>query len=505
MTTIRRGLPTGASLPAWKFEAPRLAEHLIAREHLIEKIEIHLGKKRSTGDVFLVSAPAGYGKTTLLAQWAAASSVPVAWCHLDGSDDDPVTLILGIVRALRQALPVRNRSRGHWSVKELLENIHNGALSPLDLRRATEVLASDIRQHINQPITLILTGVDSFTARSGAHLILDGLLARTPDHLRIALEAREIPALRLSPLLPQARLEGIGLEDLQLTEVELAALLDRLGIAADAEYTRQLQDLCSGWVMGVLLATGALWPTCLAARASDELDRDAVFAYLASEVIDHLPPALSAFATRAAILSYMTEPLCARFLDVTDARACLTALEQHTGFVTHVGRRPQEPIYRFQPLLRQVLLDHLTRDIADAQALRDLHLHAGECLEEQDDLEEAVQQYALANAFERIVTLIERQKGPLLRAGRGATLLRWLDLLPDAVRAQHPTLQILVAEQHRIAGRTAEAYKAIQSLCERLLPDADSHPALAAKALIVRADVRYVQGDYEGARQDCET
>lgn len=504
MTTVRRGHPRGASPPAWKFEAPRLTEHVIARVRLCEKIEQHLGRQRSSGDVLLVSAPAGYGKTTMLAQWAAKSSVPVAWYHLDGGDDDPVTFTFGIVRALREALPIRNRARGRWSVKDLVENLRGGALSPLDLRRAKELLAADIRLHINQPIALILTGVDQLTSKSGAHQILDGLLGRVPDFLRIVLEAREIPALRLSPLLPAGRLQGLGLEDLQLIDEELVGLLERIGVSTEAGYIRQLQELCAGWVMGVMLATGALWPTCLALRASDQLNRDAVFAYLASEVIDHLPLTLSDFATRVAVLSYMTEPLCNRFFGTQDARVHLAALEQQTGFVTHVGRRPQEPIFRFQPLLRQVLLDHLTRDVADEQELRALHLHAGACLEELDDLEEAVQQYARAGAFERVVTLIERQKGFLLRSGRGATLVRWLDLLPDTVRAQHPVLQILLAELHQVSGRTAEAYTAIQCVCSQVLPRADGPSAIVAKALVVRANVHYTRGEYAAAREDCE-
>lgn len=504
MTTTRRESPRSVTQPAWKLEAPRLGAHVVAREHLVAKIEQQLGKQRGTGDVFLLSAPAGYGKTTLLAQWAAAGSVPIAWYHLDGSDDDPVVFLRGIVRALRSALPARNRARGRWGIKELLDNLYSGALSPLDLRRATEVLAADVREHISQPLALALTGIEHLSTTGGTHAILDGLLSRAPDHLRIALEAREIPTLRLSPLLPQGRLGGIGLEELQLSEDELAALLARIGVAADAGYARGLQELCTGWVMGALLATGALWPECLAIRASDQLNREAVFAYLASEVIDRLPPELSDFATRAAILSYMTAPLCARFLGMPDARKQLFALEQRTGFVTHVGRRPQEPIYRFQPLLRQVLLDRLARDVADTRIVSALHLQAGECLEEQGDLEEAVQQYAQAAAFERIVGLIERHKGALLRAGRGATLARWLDLLPDAIRAEHPVLHILLAEQRRTAGRTAEAYAVARQVCERLLPAPARCSPLAAKALLVRADLRYIQGDYEGARRDCE-
>lgn len=498
MTTNRRGTSHGSAAHSWKFEAPRVAEPLLPREHLVARIEQHLGRKRSSGDVLLVSAPAGYGKSTLLAQWATASSTPVAWYHLDTGDDDPVAFIRGVVRALKTQLP----PRGRWAVKGLTDNIRGGALSPLDLRRAVDVLTNDIREHISQPLTLVLTGVDHLKSRGGARAVLDGMLTRTPDALRMALEVREVPALRLSPLLAQRRLDGLGLEDLMLSDEELAALLERIGIEADAEYISRLRELCGGWVMGVLLATGALWPECLAARASEELNREAVFAYLANEVIDRLPSDLSEFAMRAATLTYMTAPLCERFLGVENARELLAALEQRTGFVTHVGRRPQEPVYRFQPLLRNTLLAHLEQRMTEPGDLRALRMRAGACLEELGDAEEAVGQYARAEAFERLVAVIERHKDAMLRAGRGATLARWLGLLPGDVRERHAHLQILLAEQQRIAGQTAEAYDTIQRVCERLLMDGTDGKA-AARALIVRADIHYIQGGYEDARRDC--
>lgn len=499
MTTNRRGMLQSSAPLAWKFEAPRLAEPLLPRDHLVARLEQHLGRRRSSGDVMLVSAPPGYGKSTLLAQWAAASDVPVAWYHLDTSDDDPVAFIRGVVRALKTQLP----PRGRWAIKSVIDNLRGGALSPLDLRRAVDVLSSDIRAHVSQPLALVLTGVGHLRSRAGARAVLDGLLGRTPDALRLALEVREVPALRMSPLLAQRRLDGLGLEDLMLGDSELPALLERIGIAAGAEYTEQLRDLCGGWVMGVLLATGALWPDCLAARASEELNREAVFAYLANEVIDHLPADLSDFAIRAATLSYMTAPLCERFLGVANAREQLAALEQRTGFVTHVGRRPQEPVYRFQPLLRNTLLAHLKQRMADPDEVRALQVCAGECLEELGDDEEAVQQYARAHAFDRVVAVIEREQSAMLRAGRGATLARWVGLLPRTVRDRHTHLHILLAEQQRITGQTADAYETIQRVCERLLaPDTDRESL--ARALIVRGDLHYIQGRYDDARRDCE-
>ncbi|MFI5272660.1 MAG: hypothetical protein ACHQ4H_06465 [Ktedonobacterales bacterium] len=361
-----------ASTTAWKFQPWRLPQYALPRERLVARLNEALGPARATGDVVLVGAPAGYGKTTLLAQWAATEPMPVMWYHLDAGDDDPATFLYGLVRALRMRLP-----RGQWAVKALLANLHTGTLTPLDIRRASEVLARDIREHVTRPMTLVLTGVSELSIGGGARAVLDALLARVPDDLRLALEFREAPALKVSPLLPQHRLYGIGPDELQLTDAELVALLDRLEIPADTAYTAELQGLCSGWVTGVLLATGALWPECLAARADDDLNHEAVFDYLASEVIDHLPAALGAFAAQTAILSYLTVPLCARlFGDGPDGaerdaavRERLAALERRTGFVTHVGRRPQEVVYRVQPLLRRALLQRLAEQFGGEHAV----------------------------------------------------------------------------------------------------------------------------------------
>src|SRR5262249_30991563 len=150
--------------------------------------------------------------------------------------------LYGLVRALRTRLP-----RGRWNVKSLLANIHADALTPTEARRAGDVLAADIRRHVSRPMALILTGIGDLGAHGGAggaRIVLEKLLSRTPDHLRLVLELREVPALRVSPLLLQQRVKGIGLEDLQFTTDELGALLTRLGVAGDAAYFADLEELC---------------------------------------------------------------------------------------------------------------------------------------------------------------------------------------------------------------------------------------------------------------------
>ncbi|HEX6818851.1 MAG TPA: BTAD domain-containing putative transcriptional regulator [Ktedonobacterales bacterium] len=487
--------------PSWKLEAPPPEKHAVLRPRITTKIERHVGKDRGRGDVLLVSAPAGYGKTTALAQWASETDLPVMWYHLDASDNDPQAFIFGLVRALRTRLP-----RGHWQVKSLLGRVRGDTMSPLDTRRAGEVLIEDIQRHVNRPMALVVTGVAEIDRRGVVATLLDHLLLRPADHLRLLLECREAPELRLSPLLAQQRLEGIGMEDLRFTDEELGALLTQSGIEQSEDELHGLQELCDGWVTGALLATGALWRTCLGAHMSEMLNREAVFGYLACEVIDRLPQALRDFATRASALGYLTASLCSRLLD-EEPRATqqlLASLARTTGFLTPAGRRNGEPVYRFQPLLGQALLERLTGSLDDARALSALRSRAGGILEDQGDAEEAARQYAAAGDYDALLSLIEQQRSGLTRAGYGVTLARWIDLLPAHMRREHADLDVLLAELHRLAGRTSEALAIVSAICDA--PDLDERrvaPTLVARAHIVRADVLYSRGDYAAAQRDC--
>jgi ATP/maltotriose-dependent transcriptional regulator MalT len=501
---MREALLGRPASPAWKYEAPRLGELLLIRERLIAKIEQALGRHRSSGDVFLVSAPAGYGKSTLLAQWSNTSKLPVAWYHVDISDEDPAIFLAGFVHALHERFP-----RARWHTSDLLRRMRAHALSPQDVERATEVLLQDLRANVTKPMAIILTGIAELSVTGATHDILDRLLTRPPDHLRIALEFREVPSLRLSPLLTQRRLDGIGVDDLKLDEDELIALLDRIGVPRDAAYTKTVRELCDGWVTGVVLATGALTPQFLASRStyatsSGELNRAAVFDYLATEVIGSLSPELREFACTASVLSYMTAPLCEQLVGARDARQKLAALERQTGFITRFGQGPAEPAFRLQPLLRHALLERLDQAPSGPARRCELHLRAGQCLEEIGDGEEAFQQYLQAEAFDSIVALIQQSHAEMLRACQGATLMRWLDALPAGVRDRHPHLQVLLAELYRQTDRVQDALSAVESACAILQAQHTFDPVLMGRAMVARARVYYTLGRYAEAQDDCE-
>jgi ATP/maltotriose-dependent transcriptional regulator MalT/DNA-binding SARP family transcriptional activator len=485
--------------PTWKFQPPRLGPALLPRPHLIARLDQFLGRKQAGGTVFLLSAPAGFGKSTLLGQWAEETSVPVAWYSPDASDDDPAVLLMGLAEALRRQLP-----RAEWEFMRVLERAASEALSPADTRRAVAVLARDIQRNVSRPLALVLSGLAGLQANSPALAVLNGLLARPADQLRIIIETREPPRLRLAHLLTQRRVEGLGAEDLRLRGDELEPLLERIGVAADGEYVERLRVLCGGWLAGVLLASGALLPDFMAQGIVTEFDSERVFDYLAAEIIEQLPVSLRAFAEEASVMSYMTAPLCANLLELTDARERLAALERRTGFVTRTGRRPEEPVYRFQPLLREALLERLASGPKGEERRRQLHVRAGMLFEAIGDGDEALKQYTQAGEYERAAAMIETQRDTLLRSARGATLARWIGLLPPVFLQTRPSLHVLLAEMHRQAGRLDDAQAHVNRACQTLLPAAATYPQEAARALHTRAAIAFVRGRYADARADCE-
>ncbi len=491
-------LRAAGALPAWKFQPPRLGEPLLPRPRLTARLDQWLCRVPHPASVVLVTAPAGYGKSTLLAQWAERADIARVWYHADASDDDPAVLLAGLIQTLRKRLP-----RGEWSAAPLLRRAGAGALSPTDARRVATVLAADIAANVKRPLALIVSGVTQTTGGGAEAGVLSALINRAPDGLRLVLETREPPPLRLAHLLTQQRVQGLDPEDLLLRDDELPALLDLLSVPADEQYLELLRTLCGGWITGVLLASGAILPPFLTSGAG-EIDSERVFDYLTAEVIDRLPEPLVEFATRAAVLGYMTAPLCAHLLNLTDAREPLAALDRHTGFLTRVGRRPQEPVYRFQPLLRRALLAHLTSGPHGEERRRELHERAGLLFEAVGDGEEAVQQHVAAGRFDRAVAVIDAQRDLLLREGRGVTLARWIGLLPAEEWARHPDLHVLLAELRRQSGRLDEAWATVEQAYALIMPQATALPIAAARALHTRSLILYARGQYVEARADCE-
>ena len=161
--------------------------------------------------VFLLSAPPGYGKTTVMSEWAQASSIPVAWYHLEEVDDYAIVFARGIVRALSPLFP-----RATWRIEEVLQQLPAGALTPTDLTRLQNALIDDLRRVVSRPTALALTNVTALSVGRQAHALLSALLADSPIRYASSSKSATIPRLPLSPLFQDQRVAGLGRDSSRL-------------------------------------------------------------------------------------------------------------------------------------------------------------------------------------------------------------------------------------------------------------------------------------------------
>jgi hypothetical protein len=205
---------------AWKTSAPPLSEQNLPRERLSVALEAHFDRQRRQGPVALIAAPAGYGKTTLLAQWAHASTTPVAWYTLDERDNDLALFLRGLTRALDFAI-----SRPRWRVVMALDHLSAGIPSASDQDRLGDLFLRDLQRVVTRPITLILTNFHVLQAEGSTTRLVERLLTEQPDPLGLALESREPPHIPTTLLRQQQRLRVMGEDELSLTDEEFHALL----------------------------------------------------------------------------------------------------------------------------------------------------------------------------------------------------------------------------------------------------------------------------------------
>ena len=386
-----------------------------------------------------------------------------------------------------------------------LDRLPAGIPSASDLDRLSDLFLRDLQRVVSHSTTLVLTNLHVLEADEPTAKLVERLLAEPPDPLGLALESREPSHVPATLLHQEQRLRAIGEDELALTDEEFHALLALRDIHLTAQEANKLRTLCGGWIMGVLLASDIDASALLGEKSARprKLNRDATSEYLARQVIDALPEEERAFAARLAILDPVTPSVCARLLDLTDARERLATLDRRLSFFDAVARVADETVYRFHPALRTSLLRTLKTEMSATQ-VDELHARAGDTLRDCGRDEEAVRHYIQAKRFDRIAALIEERKAALLRSGNGESVVRWIQALPSEMRASRPRLQLALAELHRNAGRMTSAWQVTRAVCAMVLPQADHEPELAAQALLTRGMLYHTQGDFERAREDCE-
>ena len=409
----RRGRARGAQPPglvAAKLTPPATRPGAVARTALLKRL------RTAEAGVVLVVGPAGYGKTTLLAQWAAAETRRVAWLTCDARDNDPVVLGAHVAAALGS--------------------------SP-------------------EPVLLVLDGVDCIQSRQSV-AALAALIDRLPPAATVALSGRVPPRLPLAALHRRRGVQTIGAAELAFSGREARLLLAAGEL--DEEERDAVIEACEGWPAALSLAAlSARSHGSVTTRPTPFSGTDRYLAdYLSSEHLEGLRPAELRFLRRTAVLPELSAALCDAVLKDAGAKAALARIARSNPFLFPVEGRPGW--FRVHGLLRDVLqreLRELEPRLAPALDRRAAVWH-----EQRGELEHALDHALAADDLDRVAQLVDALALPLSANGRLATVEGWLERLDERSLAHQPVLAVHACRVHALRGRAAEAERML-ALAER--------------------------------------
>ncbi|MCU7724450.1 LuxR C-terminal-related transcriptional regulator [Actinoplanes sp. KI2] len=421
-----------------KLLPPPVRAGTVRRQALLEQL-VEADPRR----IVSVVAPAGYGKTTLLSQWAERHDQAFAWVSVDEADNDPKVLLTYIAEALNAVEPLGPR-------------VFDALASPTSSIPGTVVprLASAFAS-MSRPAVLVLDDVhllDDRTCRDALSVLAENV----PDGSRLVLAGRTSPPLRIARLRAEGRVLEIGVAELSLTVAEAGSLLHEAGTTLRSDEVVALYGRTEGWPVGLYLAAlclraGGSFDRAVASFGGDDL---VVSQYIESEFLDRISRRQRQFLTRAAALDRMSGPLCAAVLGVAGAARTLTELAGSNMLLVPLDRRGRW--YRYHHLFRDMLRAELER--TDPELLTAIRRRAAAwCLDHQRP-EEALEYSMAAGDAETAAGLVAQLWLPVYWRGRLETLVRWLAWLERrGVIEKHPMIAVMAGFLHTVTGRPAEA------------------------------------------------
>ena len=422
-------------LLATKLHAPR-------RRRVVDRPRLRAPLDRGDHPALtLVSAPAGFGKTTLVAQWFA-DRPGSAWLSLDRRDNDPALFWTYVVAAIQSAIPDAGTT-----ARVLLE-----APQP-SIEAALAALLNDL-QAVADEVVLVLD--DYHVVESGEiHEAVTFLVEHLPPHVHLVIATRADPPLPLAALRAGGDLFEIRAADLRFTSEEAAGYLQHaMDLALSPTELELLEARTEGWIAALQLAAISMQGRDdLAGFVADFAGDDRfILDYLVGEVLDRQSTEVRSFLLDTSVLGRLTGSLCDAVTDRTDGRAMLERLERANLFLVPLDDR--RTWYRYHHLFADVLRARLMDE--DPGRIAELHGRASDWCDANGDRAEAIAHAMAGDHVERAAELIERAAPLMRRRRQEATIRRWLEALPDAVFTDRPVLASTLAgapDGHRRSDR----------------------------------------------------
>jgi len=507
-----------------KLHIPPLRPTLVSRPRLVERLNAGLWQNNvvngnaAAGRAFarkltLVSAPAGFGKTTLVSEWAQnvgqdSTRVSISWLSLDSGDNDPTRFLVYLIAAL-QAID---------------EHIGGAVLRALSSPEAAvlahgtqiEVLLTDIINQVNglsDPLThegpcLVLV-LDDYhvVAAQPIHTAVEFLLEHLPDNLHVVIATRSDPTLQMARLRGRGQVLELRQADLRFDATEASAFLRQVtSLELAAEDVSALNSRTEGWIAGLEMAAVSMQGQDLT-RASDFIQAFTgsnryILDYLVEEVLSQRPAGTREFLLQTSVLDRLNGPLCDAVIEPSacngrrvDSQMILEQLEHANLFIIPLDH--DRHWYRYHRLFADLLRKRLGQEHPDL--VPTLHRRASEWCERNEHVSAAIEHALSARDFERAAQLIEANAESAFLAGEYVTLLTRVESLPSDVLQTRPRLCAFVGIACFMVGRPLDGFGS--QILGALVPDAAEN--VPAELLVLRALLMTFRGELQPSIELC--
>jgi LuxR family maltose regulon positive regulatory protein len=478
---------------------PRLSPAVIQREELLARLDEGLTKK-----VVLITAPTGFGKTTLVRMWLGSRDFPSAWVTLDDHDNDPVRFWTYIASALRTI----DSSLGKATLSML------ASPQPPSSETLLTPLINDLTR-LKKSSVLVLEDYHAIKSAE-IHEGISFLIQQLPESLHLVFITRSEPDLSLGILRVRDELLEINASDLRFNREEANSFL-HAALQSDLPATAisNLLEKTEGWPAGLRLVTLALQNKGSSANIDQLIQSFSgsdryVADYLIKEVLESQPKNIQSFLLTTSFFTRLTGSFCDAILQTSNGAAILEQLDRDNLFIVQLERRGNQLWYRYNPLFAESL-QYLAKQGLDESSIRRLFAKASEWYEYQGLFDEAIDTALTAKLFDRALTLIEKFI-EIHDMSEFRTIGRWLENIPQQEILKHPVIaftyaQLILYSTDRFAPATAARIEPFLRAAESAWRAEENHQRLG-QLLSFRGNVIWWQGDFpkafEYARQSLD-
>lgn len=448
-----------------------LPAQLLARPRLLDRLD-----PKQAYRIAILSAPPGYGKTTLAAQFAHQVTTPVAWLTLEDRHRDVALLHHEMLDALHDIIPA----------------IHDlPCPEPASPAERATCITRFLKDHLKQHVVMVLDDTQHLVDAPDAEAWLRALVKSLPRNCRLLLLSRTLPKLPLAELIAHRELVALNAEDLRFSSDEITQLLEDQPV----ESTGPLIDRLEGWPAGVMLALHPLPAAVAQAALGQAADPEALFQHLADALLDHQPPGLRQFLLESSTLTTITPQRCQQILHLANAYHWIDEAREHNLFLESItGGMAYHALFR-DFLQARLKAQYRTR-------FDQLHRQAAGWFASEGQADVAFAHCMAADLFDLAATLAEQHAQPYFTQGRHQTLLAWERWLrPSALDTPHLWFICAMIQQDRYEYDQAEAYLARA----RLVFEARDDQTGIVNVALQKATIDLYRGAYPQAAALAET